>query len=118
MPETERGRTMFQPVKCPENCWYLQRINGYDPMCGYFLTTDTVRGCDPGPGCKRYIPRVDKVRGYKSKRMTWDAEKGRKLWEEGYTDAQIAKAVCTRIENVTAFRRRRWGKRNKGEKHG
>ena len=105
---------MFRPVKCPDNCVYLMTVNGEEPMCGFLLQTDTMRGCDPGPGCTRYVGKIKKRRGCKSKRLTWDADRGRQLWEQGYTDTRIAKEVGTSTGNITSYRRRKWGARNKG----
>lgn len=103
---------MFQVVPCPDNCVYLQTINGKGSICGYLLETNQMRGCDPGPGCLRYVAKKEKIRGYKSRKPKWDVEKGRRMWESGCTDTQIAKELGIDRGTVTAYRRRCWGEKN------
>ena len=103
----------FEPVKCPEDCWYRQTVNGNTPMCGYLFMTGQMRGCDPGPECRRYISTNPRFRERRHRGPTWDVEKGRRMWEAGCTDGQIAKELGVRRETVWEYRRRNWGEVNR-----
>ena len=97
----------FKPAKCPEDCAFRIVVNGgHLPMCGYLGYTGELRGCDPGPGCKRYLKWRTQRRG---KAATWDVETGRKMWTEGYCDSHIAKKLGVSRETVAEYRRRNWG---------
>jgi hypothetical protein len=85
-------------------------------MCGYLGYTGELRGCDPGPGCKRYLKwRNHHNRG---KAPTWDVETGRKMWSEGYSDSYIGKKLGVSRETVAEYRRRNWGAVNRERKKG
>lgn len=105
----------FEPAKCPEDCAFRVVINGgYFPMCGYMSYTGELRGCDPGPGCKRYIKW--RTRYKKGKSPTWDVDKGKKLWQEGYSDSQIGKQLGVSRGAVAGYRQRNWGDINRERK--
>lgn len=108
---------MFKPAKCPPDCEHAMRMhNGKDgeliQHCGYILEEGNgPRGCDPGPGCKRYKPRKKKEPvpiQIKKKRPEWDKEKARKLWLDGKPDREIAEAVGVHPETIRKIRRRKW----------
>ena len=100
----------FKPAKCPADCWYRQTISGSVPLCGYVLIEDELRGCDPGPGCKRYVGRNKNLEQTKHRKVTWDVDGGKKLWQAGWKDNMIAKVLRTRPENVRSYRVRVWEK--------
>ena len=105
----------FEPAECPEDCAFRRTINGWLPMCGYLHTTGEIRGCDPGPGCTRYSiirPQIHTQDKHKGKDPTWDVATGRKMWSEGYTDAQIGKMLGVSRQTVAAYRTRKWGELN------
>lgn len=103
----------FKPAKCPDDCIYLQRISGEIPMCGYFLKTDELRGCDPGIGCNRYVGLNEDMKNAKHRKTTWDVVNGKKLWEAGWKDSLIAKVMRVKPDTVKAYRLRVW----EAEKH-
>lgn len=110
----------FKPAKCPPGCAYAMRLHnsaGGELLChcGYILITGESRGCNPGPGCKRY--RIRKKRGNTSillkkngPRFQWDEPKGKKMWREGKTDREIADALGVDRETIGKTRRRKWMK--------
>lgn len=97
----------FKPAKCPEDCIYLQRASGII-MCGYFLTTDELRGCDPGLGCKKYVGKNEDLKSAKHRKVTWDVVNGKKLWEAGWKDSMIAKVMRVKPDTVRSYRKRVW----------
>lgn len=103
----------FTPAICPEDCVYLTSINGNLPMCGYLHITGELRGCDPGPGCKRYAGKPNRHDRFRTKKPTWDVETGRKMWAGGYTDAQIGKKLGVSRDTVARYRERNWGAINR-----
>ena len=105
--QPEKHSYSFQQVKCPDDCVYYQTLEGKRQMCGFFLTTNERRGCDPGPGCKRYAAMKS---GPKHRRTKWDVVAGKKLWEAGWKDSMIAKAMKVKPECVKSYRRRVWEK--------
>ena len=106
----------FVPAKCPDDCVYRTSINGNLSMCGYLHITGELRGCDPGPGCKRYAGRKNHHDIYRTKKPTWDVETGRKMWAGGYTDAQIGMKLGVSRDTVAGYRARNWGERNRKKK--
>ena len=107
-PAEKRDPAESEAPKCPEDCVYRKLINGsYWPTCEYLFMANEMRGCEPGPGCKRYMRRS------RHKAPTWDVEKGRKLWEQGYTDGQISKILGVRRGTVAGYRERNWGEINR-----
>lgn len=108
-PAKEPAYKGFVPAKCPDDCLYWQKISGDMPMCGYFLITGELRGCEPGPGCKRYVQLKNRTR---HRGITWDVARGYEMWLKGSSDAEIAKAIHTKPENVKAYRLRVWEKEN------
>ena len=112
MPKKEPAKKpqySFKPAACPQDCVYLQLFGGKRQLCGYLLTTDEVRGCDPGPGCKRYVSMKS---GPKHRRAKWDVDRGKQMWLEGRTDLEIAKELHVRSRAVKAYRLRVWEKEN------
>lgn len=104
----------FEPAKCPEDCVFRQMLNGGGtPMCGYFLMTNELRGCDPGKGCKRYVGRHTQYKSFRRKAPIWDVEIGRKLWAEGHSDSYIAKKMGVSRDTVAGYRKRNWGAINR-----
>ena len=98
----------FKPAICPDDCIYLQTVNGNELMCGYMLMTDELRGCDPGYGCKRYVGKLEKLRGYKKSKPKWDVDQGKRMWLAGCSDGKIAKAMAVSRGTVRQYRRRKW----------
>lgn len=104
----EKETPMVSAVpECPMDCEYRKTFGGHWPYCDYLLMADHMRGCEPGPGCKRYVRRS------KHKAPIWDVETGKKMWEEGCTDAQIANALGVRRGTVSGYRERNWGAINR-----
>lgn len=101
---------MFKQAKCPEDCIYVQQISGGMRMCGYFLQTDELRGCDPGLGCNKYVGKNEDLKNAKHRKTTWDVVNGKKLWEAGWKDKMIAQVMRVKPEAVKAYRRRVWEK--------
>ena len=113
-PAEKRDPAESEVPKCPEDCVYRKLINGsHWPTCEYLLMANEMRGCEPGPGCKRYVGQVDRIRGYKHRKPIWDVEAGKKLWEEGYTDGQIASTLGAKRQTVSEYRKRNWGEINR-----
>lgn len=96
---------------CPRDCNYLGRVNGDEPVCNYCLVSGKQRGCDCGPDCIRYVGRKDKRS--KLRKPSWDAAAGKKLWEQGMKDRQIAEKLETTPNRVGDYRRRVWEKEEK-----
>lgn len=87
-------------------------------MCGYLHITGELRGCDPGAGCEKYsvVQTYGYNRGITIKRgpePKWDVVTGRKMWKEGYSDAQIGKKLGVARETVARYRERNWGRINR-----
>lgn len=97
---------MFKPKKCPEDCAFQQKINGNERCCGYLEIRGQMRGCEPGPECKKYIPN----RSGRRKGPKWDTEKGRAMWVLGHRDREIAEALGAKVESVRNYRRFHWQK--------
>lgn len=97
---------MFTPKKCPPDCIYVHMVNGNLQTCGYIFQAHQMRGCDPGPGCKRYVG--SKAKRNKLRRATWDAAKGKRMWLDGCSDGQIARALGAKRDTVASYRRRVW----------
>lgn len=110
-----RKPTGFVPAKCPDDCVYLMMLNGNTPMCGYFLKTDELRGCDPGIGCKRYVGLNEDMKAAKHRKTTWDVVNGKKLWEAGWKDSMIAEVMRVSPDAVKSYRRRVWEKEKKND---
>jgi hypothetical protein len=89
------------------------RANGCEYLCNYIFMTHQRRGCDPGPGCKRYVS--SKMKRAKLRKASWDTEAGKKLWGKGWKDRQIGEKLGVRVETVGCYRRRVW---EKEENHG
>lgn len=104
---------MALATDCPKDCSYLGWVNGWERVCNYCLATGKQRGCDCGPGCIRYIGNKDKRSRFR--KPTWDAAAGKKLWEQGMKDRQIAEALGATPNRVGDYRRRVW---EKEERHG
>lgn len=105
---------MFKPAKCPEDCVYRQVVSTEVPMCGYLFKTGQMRGCDPGPGCRRYVGLNEDLKHAKHRKTTWDTVKGKQMWEEGCSDSQIAKALGVKRNTVSTYRKRCWGEKKNG----
>lgn len=112
---------MFEPVKCPKGCiWAMLMGNGPKgetiQHCGYILHPGNgARGCEPGPGCKRYQagkkPGKTTIRVKKGgSRFRWDEPRGKKMWKDGKTDREIADALGVDRETIGKTRRRKWMK--------
>lgn len=117
----------FVPAKCPPGCAYAMTDHGV-AHCGFILLANQSRGCDPGPGCKRYRkgsfrpptpmrvkdparrrPRIsDKPR--KPVAPVWDVAEGRRLWEAGRTDSMIAEELGISKASVQRRKARYWKK--------
>lgn len=103
----------FVPAKCPDDCLYWQKVSTDVPMCGYFLITGELRGCDPGKGCKRYVGLNADEKAARHRRVKWDVVTGKKLWEAGWKDSMIAKVMRVKPDTIKAYRLRVW----EAEKH-
>lgn len=112
-PAEKRDPMESEVPQCPDDCWYLKSFGGHWPYCDYWAMEDRMRGCEPGPGCKRYVARHTPYKSHRGKAPTWDVETGRKMWEEGYTDAQIGKELGVRRDTVAGYRERNWGQLNR-----
>lgn len=97
----------FEPVECPPDCYFGQTLDNL-PCCGYFILTGNIRGCDPGPGCRRYRPAT--VKKCTRKAPKWDTEKGREMWLDKKSDGEIAKALGVTRTAVGFYRRNHWQK--------
>ena len=102
----------FVPAKCPDDCVYYQTLNGSTPMCGYFLKTDELRGCDPGLGCNKYVGLNEDLKTAKHRKTTWDVVNGKKLWEAGWKDSMIAQVMRVKTDTVRSYRKRVWQKQD------
>lgn len=117
----------FVPAKCPPGCAYAMTDHGME-HCGYILLANQSRGCDPGPGCKRYrkghfrapTPMRVKDPAKRQSRIsdkprkpvtpTWDVAEGRRLWEAGRTDWMIAEELGVSQSSVQRRKARYWKK--------
>jgi len=117
----------FVPAKCPPGCAYSMVCEGMS-HCGFILLANQSRGCDPGPGCKRYRkghfrpPTPMRVKDPARRRSrisdkprkpvapTWDVAEGRRLWEAGYTDSMIAGELGISKASVQRRKARYWKK--------
>ena len=103
----------FVPAVCPDDCVYRATVNGQLPSCNYVFVKGELRGCDPGPGCKRYLSKHGHREPRKGKAPTWDVETGKKMYDAGYTDNEIGKALGVKRETVREYGRRNWGPPNR-----
>lgn len=90
---------------CPKDCIYLQNVHGEIMCCSYILNTSKMRGCDPGPGCKRYVGMRKRPN---RRKPGWDTATGKRMWLEGKSDREIADALGVRRDTVGEYRRRVW----------
>ncbi len=93
-----------------EGCAYAVLLSG-EWYCDYLLTTGHRRPCPPGEGCTvRVEEKKDPKQTWKEcppvKGRTWDTEKARALYEQGYTDARIAAEVGATGTAVGFWRRK------------
>lgn len=99
---------MFEPKKCPGDCIYMIQANGCEHLCNYIFQAHEMRGCDPGPDCKRYVG--SEAKRNKLRKPSWDAGRGRQMWEQGCKDRQIAETLGVKVGTVGNYRRRVWEK--------
>lgn len=107
---------------CPQDCVYIQRCGGvYN--CGYIFEENHSRGCEPGPGCLWYrkkgdeapnllkLPKERPAKGERrpDPRLKWNAEAGRQMFLEGYSDREIAEELGAPLRSVQNQRRKHWG---------
>lgn len=105
------------PARCPRDCVYRAGASDY-VGCNYIFVEDKMRGCDPGPGCKRYKARS---RGHRrvsgitlgnpprsAKRTKWDVQTGFAMWLTGSSDRQIAAELAISPQTVGERRRKHW----------
>lgn len=94
---------------CPEDCIYRETVNGSGINCGFLLATGKMRGCEPGPGCLRYVGRNPGcITGYHHKKPKWDTAEGRRMWEAGRSIREIAEKVGVHVETVRSYMKRNW----------
>ena len=79
--------------------------------CDYLLITGKRRGCPAGPLCLRYKPVTAKERKVPQLPSTFKKDRSglytafQSLYEEGYSDQEIAAALGVSKETVTRWRR-------------
>ena len=79
--------------------------------CDYFLITGKRRGCPAGPLCIRYKPVTAKERKVPQLPSTFKKDRSglfvafQSLYEEGYSDQEIAAALGVSKETVARWRR-------------
>lgn len=117
----------FEPVACPPGCAYAMTDHRV-PHCGYILIAHQRRGCEPGPGCKRYrkghlappAPMRIKDPAKRQSRIqdtpprhtppAWNVARGRQLSEEGWIDEEIARELGVCRSSVQKRRTKYWEK--------
>lgn len=115
---------MFKPRECKKDCVYIQKI-GAGECCGYIFKENHSRGCEPGPKCRRYRneksrpgkPRTSlphktwtsAVREPTPRKLTWNAKAGYQMYEEGYSDQEIADELGATKRSVQNVRLKYWG---------
>lgn len=90
-------------------CFYAARLSEMW-VCDYLSKTGHRRPCLPGKGCTARIEvEQDRKRAWKGrsvmKKRTWDAERARALYDEGWTDARISAEVGVKPSAVAFWRR-------------
>ena len=98
----------FKPAICPNNCIY-KGVVGTTPCCNYVFMTDHLRPCPPGSGCTVYDPGKKKKKFPEGRAM--------RLYEEGWTDAEIAADVGLAASTFGTWRRRTGRPPNKRDRH-
>lgn len=79
--------------------------------CDYLLITGKRRGCPAGPLCLRYKPVTAKERKVPQLPSTFKKDRSglytafQSLYEEGYSDQEIAAALGVSRDTVTRWRR-------------
>ena len=104
--------------ECPPDCRYSMKSNSTGDgrahrHCGYILMAGKVRGCDPGAGCVRYDNgrRPRRAMAVKDRRpYAWDIARGRKLWQQGWTQGAIARELGISQASVERRVRLHWKK--------
>ena len=76
--------------------------------CDYILIEDKKRPCHGGNGCTERIFRKENNRSMKPK---WNTEEGKRMWQEGLKDRQIAEHFGVASNTVTAHRIKYWEKK-------
>lgn len=87
-------------------CAFLGRNLG---NCDYWLLMDKLRPCSPGKDC---TVKAAKLPEGATRKANWDVDRGKKLWEKGATDKEIARSLHVALETLRAYRRKHWGPPN------
>lgn len=97
-----------------EGCFFLSKYFG---CCNYLIYTDKRRPC---PGGKDCTVKTTQTPENWEKVLLWDTVLAQKLYKQGATDAEIAKACKAPIGQVKAFRSKHLGPANRkaGEGYG
>ena len=80
--------------------------------CDYILVTGKRRGCPAGPLCLRYKPVTSKERKVPQLPSTFKKERSglytafETMYEEGFSDVQIAEALGVSRDTVSNWRRK------------
>lgn len=98
----------FKPAICPNNCIY-KGVVGTTPCCNYVFIKDRLRPCPPGFDCTVYDSG--------KKRKAFPEARAMRLYEEGWTDAEIANDIGLKASTVGTWRRRAGLSPNKSKCH-
>lgn len=86
--------------------------------CDYIFYMDHHRPCPPGKDCtvkklrrRRYFLPDHKNVGWK--KPAWDVEEGKRLWQAGIGDAEIARRLSTTKLAVAHYKSDHWKKEMK-----
>lgn len=82
-------------------CFFLGRSTG---TCDYIFIMDRRRPCPPGDKCTEMVTE----REMNMRRATWDVEEGKKMHENGMSDAVIADYFRIPTGTVTSYRKKHW----------
>lgn len=75
-------------------------------ICNYLLVMDVRRGCPAGEGCDKKMTKKEYFAMGMQK--DWDKKAGKRMWEAGRGDADIAKAMGVTQGTISYFRRKHW----------
>lgn len=92
---------------CDPNCLPCIYYGKITCTCDYILIAGHPRPCPAGAGCtvkttKKDVKQMGKPR--------WDTEQGKKMWEQGMSDSEIARHFHIAANTVLHQRRSYWEK--------